>query len=457
MPSKHRTLKYLIPAVVVIVVVVVVFFVWRARTASQRAHQYQTAVISYGNVAQTVMATGTINPELIVNVGTQVSGTVQNLYADYNSHVTKGEVLLTIDPTLFKAAVAQQQANLASAQATLSYSETNEVRVKQLFKEGYGNKQAVDQAVEATANAVAAVEALKGQLVQAQTNLQNTIIRSPVDGTVINREVSIGQTVAASFQTPVLFEIGQDLHKMQIDTTVNEADVGSIKPGQSATFTVAAFPNRTYHGSVKQVRLNATSTSNVVTYDVVVGVDNADLSLLPGMTANVTVMIEDRQHVLLVPNSALRVRLASAGATGRRTAGGSGAQGSGTGGQRPATGGAQAAGAGNGQRGGAGASGAGAAGSRNPQVAAAAGRGTSGNGAGAGGQPEFVTHVDDEHVVYILGADGKPQPVRIKLGITDNLNTEVLSGQLQAGERIITGLFGLQQQGPQRSGFFRPF
>lgn len=456
MSAKRRTLKYLIPAVVVIVVVVIVVFLWRARAASQRAHQYQTAVVGYGNVAQTVMATGTINPELIVNVGTQVSGTVQNLYADYNSHVTKGEVLLTIDPTLFKAAVAQQQANLASAQATLSYSETNEVRVKQLFQQGYGNKQAVDQALEATANAVAAVEALKGQLVQAQTNLQNTIIRSPVDGTVINREVSIGQTVAASFQTPVLFEIGQDLHKMQIDTTVNEADVGAIKPGQSATFTVAAFPNRTYHGSVKQVRLNATSTSNVVTYDVVVGVDNADLSLLPGMTANVTVLIQDRQHVLLVPNSALRVRLANAGAAGRRAGGGSGAQGPGAGGQRAAGGGGQ--GAGNAQRGVSGASGGpSAGGSRNPQFAGTAGRGAPGSGAAAGGQAEFVTHVDDEHVVYVLGADGKPQPVRVKLGITDNLNTEVLSGQLQAGDRIITGLFGLQQQGPQRSGFFRPF
>lgn len=449
MPAKRRTFKYILSAVVVIVVVVIVIFVWRAHVASEHAHQYQTAVIGYGNVAQTVMATGTINPELIVNVGTQVSGTVQNLYADYNSHVTKGEVLLTLDPTLFKAAVAQQQANLASAEATLSYSESNEARVRQLFKEGYGNKQAVDQAVEATANAAASVAAFKGQLVQAQTNLQNTIIRSPVDGTVINREVSIGQTVAASFQTPVLFEIGQDLHKMQIDTTVNEADVGSIKPGQSATFTVAAFPNRTYRGTVKQVRLNATSTSNVVTYDVVVGVDNADLSLLPGMTANVTVLIQDRKHVLLVPNSALRVRLASAGGAGSRRGGG---QGFGGGGQRPG------ASAGSGSRAGAsaGAPGAGAASAQSGQVGAAAGRNSPGN-SGTGAQREFVTHVDDEHVVYVLGPNGNPEPVRVKLGITDNLNTEVLSGPLQPGERIITGLFGIQQQGPQRSGFFRPF
>lgn len=405
MPSKRRSLKYLISAVVVIVVAVVVVFVWRAHAAAQRAHQYQTAVIHYGNVAETVTATGTINPEVIVNVGTQVSGTVQHLYADYNSHVTKGEVLVTIDPTLFKAHVAQQQANLASAEATLSYAESNGARVQKLFKEGYGNKQSVDQAVEATANATASVAAFKGQLQQAQTNLANTIIHSPVNGTVINREVSVGQTVAASFQTPTLFEIGQDLHKMQIDTTVNEADVGSIKAGQSATFTVSAFPNRSYKGTVKQVRLNATNTSNVVTYDVVVEVNNADLSLLPGMTANVTVLIQDRKHVLLVPNSALRVHITGAGARGQR-----------------------------GRRGGS--SGSAFVGS-NRQAAHTAG--------------------DDDKLVYVLGPKDNPVPVRVKLGITDNMNTELVSGSLRAGERIITGLLGTHQRGPRRSRFFRPF
>lgn len=438
MPFKRRALKYLISAAVVIVVAVVAVVWWRARAAAQRAHSYQTAEVRYGNVAQTVAATGTINPEVIVNVGTQVSGTVQNLYTDFNSHVTQGEVLLTIDPTLFKAAVAQQQANLASAEATLSYSLSNEDRVKQLFKEGYGNKQAVDQAVEATANAEASVAAFKGQLVQAQTNLANTIIRSPVNGTVINREVSVGQTVAASFQTPVLFEIGQDLHKMQIDTTVNEADVGAIKPGQSATFTVAAFPNRTYNGTVKQVRLNATNTSNVVTYDVVVEVNNADLSLLPGMTANVTVLIQDREHVLLVPNSALRVHLASFGKS-RGRAGGT--RGAGAGGN--------------------------AAGVRSAGSGSAGGAGTNRRGADAGGSgagnpssdhQEFrITAANADAVVYILDANGEPRAVPVKLGITDNMNTEVLSGELRPGERIITGVQGTQTQGPQRAGFFRPF
>ncbi|MGH8280292.1 MAG: efflux RND transporter periplasmic adaptor subunit, partial [Gammaproteobacteria bacterium] len=418
--SKRHFLKYIVAAVVVIVVVIVGVFLWRAHLAAQNAHRYQTAEIGYGNVAETVSATGTINPQLIVNVGTQVSGTVQNLYADYNSHVTTGEVLLTLDPTLFKASVAQQQANLASAEATLSYTITNEARVKQLFKEGYGNKQAVDQALEATANAQASVASLKGQLVQAETNLQNTIIRSPVNGTVINREVSLGQTVAASFQTPVLFEIGQDLHKMQIDTTVNEADVGSIKPGQSATFTVAAYPNRIYNGTVKQVRLNSTNTQNVVTYDVVIEVNNADLSLLPGMTANVVVMIQDRRHVLLVPNSALRVHIAGLGGSrGPRGPGGGGFAG---GGQRPA-------------------GSAGAVGQAD---------------ASAGHAQEFEVAAPGEQLVYVLGPKGQPQAVRIRLGISDNLNTEVLSGSLRAGEKIITGLFGIEQ-GPQRSGFFRPF
>lgn len=393
--SRTRTVKYALAAAVVIIVGILITY-WLHARAAARSNHFQTTVLQYGDVSETVTATGTLNPVTLVNVGTQVSGTVQKLYADFNSQVKAGQVLLSLDPTLFKAQVAQDQANLASAEATLSYAQSNEDRIAMLYKQDYETKQDLDQSVEARASAQAAVAAAKALLLHDRTNLSYTVIRSPVNGTVINRVVDVGQTVAASFSTPTLFTIGKDLRQMQIDTTLDEADVGSIKVGQKVSFTVEAFPNRVFKGSVKQVRLNATNTQNVVTYDVVVGVNNADLSLLPGMTANATILIAERKHVLLVPNSALRVKLAHAGGRG-------GSPGEATG--------------------------------------------------GGGGQ---AMHAGNMKVIYVLGPKG-PQPVRVTLGITDNINTELVSGELQAGERVITGLLGLQQQGPERAGFFRPF
>lgn len=394
MSSRTRTIKYLVAAVIVVVVGLLITHWWSARAAA-RDGRYQTAAIKYGDITQTVTATGALNPVVLVSVGTQVSGTVQKLYVDYNSQVKAGQVLLTLDPTLFKAQVAQDQANLASAEATLSYAQSNEDRIAMLYKQDYETKQDLDQAIEARAAAQAAVAAAHAVLLHDQTNLSYTVIRSPVNGTVINRVVDVGQTVAASFNTPTLFTIGKNLKQMQIDTTVDEADVGAVRLGQAVTFTVDAYPNRTFKGMVKQIRLNATTTQNVVTYDVVVAVDNQDLSLLPGMTAYTTILINQKNHVLLVPNAALRVHLA------RSHAGGSGS----FAGNTPAGNGANAANAG---------------------------------------------------MVYVLGPRG-PHPVRLTLGITDNTNTEVLSGQLQAGDKIITGLQGAGPQGPQRSSFFRIF
>ena len=395
MPLKARTIKYAIAAAIVIILALIVTHWWSARVA-ERNGRFQTATIQYGDITQTVTATGTLTPVVLVSVGTQVSGTVQKLYADYNSQVKAGQVLLTLDPTLFKAQVAQDEANLASAQATLSYAQSNEDRIAMLYKQDYETKQDLDQATEARASAQSAVAAAKAVLLHDKTNLSYTVIRSPVNGTVINRVVDVGQTVAASFSTPTLFTIGKNLKQMQIDTTVDEADVGAVRLGQSVTFSVDAYPNRTFKGTVKQIRLNATTTQNVVTYDVVVGVDNPDLSLLPGMTAYTTILITKRTHVLLVPNSALRVHLARSPADG------------GSGGY------------------------AGNASADNSESAANAG------------------------TVYVLGPRG-PHPVHLTLGITDNTNTEVLSGRLQAGDKIITGLQGASPQGPQRSGFFRIF
>lgn len=277
---------------------------------------YQTAAVRYGDLTETVSASGTLNPVTVVNVGTQVSGTVQSIYVDYNSRVKKGEVLLRLDPTLFQAQVAQDTANLHSAQANLLLAQTNESRELALYKTHYVSAADLDQVVAARKVADAQVEQAQAQLDHDQANLAYTVIRSPIDGVIINREVDVGQTVAASFQTPTLFEIGQNLKQMQIDTTVDEADIGSIKAGEQATFTVDAYPTRQFSGTVAQVRLNPTTVQNVVTYDVVITVDNPDETLLPGMTAYVDIAVATHEHVLTVPNAALRVVLA-----GRRPAG----------------------------------------------------------------------------------------------------------------------------------------
>jgi len=294
---------------VAILVVAVGAVVWVAPWKDKRPG-YETAALRYGDVAQTVSASGTLNPVKVVNVGTQVSGTVKELYVDFNSRVKAGEVLLKLDPTLFQAQVAQDTASLHSAEANLLLAKANEEREQSLYREHYVAKSDLDQVTATLRIAEAQVETAKAQLVHDQANLAYTVIRSPIDGVIINRVVDVGQTVAASFQTPTLFQIGQNLKKMQIDTTVDEADIGSIKVGQRAAFTVDAFPADTFSGVVGQVRLNPTTVQNVVTYDVVIDVDNPEEKLLPGMTAYVDITVAEHHHVILVPNAALRVALA---------------------------------------------------------------------------------------------------------------------------------------------------
>jgi len=295
-------------AAAAIIAVGVAVVAWVAPWRSEGT-RYETVRLAYGDVMQTVSANGTLNPVTVVNVGTQVSGTVEDLYVDYNSRVTQGQVLLRLDPTLFKAQVAQDTANVHSAEANQLLARANEEREQALYREHYVAKSDLDQVVAALKVAQAQVETAKAQLSHDQANLAYTVIRSPIDGIIINREVDVGQTVAASFQTPTLFQIGQNLKKMQIDTTVDEADIGSIKVGQHAAFTVDAFPAETFSGVVAQVRLNPTTVQNVVTYDVVIDVDNPEEKLLPGMTAYVDITVAEHRHVLLVPNAALRLAL----------------------------------------------------------------------------------------------------------------------------------------------------
>ena len=301
--------KRLVISLVVVVAVAVLAFwgysTWKKPVDSQR---YRTLTLGRGDVAQTVSATGTLNPVRVVSVGTQVSGTVEKLYVDFNSQVKENQVLLELNTDLTQAKLAQSQASLNSANAKLALSQTKAKRMRELFQQQYISRQELD---DAEADVVANI-ALKAQVqAQVQTdsiNVANTVIRSPVSGVVIDRSVDEGQTVAASFQTPTLIKIAQDLTKMQINASFSEADLGKLKTGQTASFRVDAFPNENYQGVVRQIRLNPTTLQNVVTYDVVIDVANPDLKLLPGMTAYVDIVLEERSNVLLVPNAALRFK-----------------------------------------------------------------------------------------------------------------------------------------------------
>jgi HlyD family secretion protein len=289
---------------------------WWSGKSKPAEPQYRTAAVDRGDISAEVSANGTLNPVTLVNVGTQVSGTVRRIEADFNQQVKAGQLLAELDPALFQAALAQSSANLANAQAQLRLAEATAVRMRTLFEQEFVSRQELDQANAAREQAAAQVRVVHAQVTRDQTNLGFTVIRSPVDGTVINRQVDVGQTVAASFQTPTLFQIGKDLTQMQIDSTVSEADIGLVKVGQPVKFLVDAFPDTEYSGAVRQVRLNAKTEQNVVTYNVVVDVANLDLALMPGMTANLRVEVETRPNVLRVPTAALRYRLQTDNGTG---------------------------------------------------------------------------------------------------------------------------------------------
>lgn len=282
------------------------YLYYRSQQAPDPATLYRTEEASVGDLVQTVSANGTLNPVTLVSVGTQVSGTVRKLYTDFNQEVKKGQVLLELDDALFSAQVRQSEASIRNVQATLDLARANEARMRSLFEMEYVSRLELDQAVQARKSAEAQIAQAQAQLARDRANLGYTVIRSPVSGVVVARQVDIGQTVAASFQTPELFKIAQDLSKMQIHSNFAEADVGQIRVGQQASFSVDAYQDRKFSAVVQQVRLNPTIQSNVVTYDVVLGVDNPELILLPGMTSYVNITVAGQQNVLRVPNAALR-------------------------------------------------------------------------------------------------------------------------------------------------------
>lgn len=293
---------------VIFALVVAGFVYWIRHSAPALETQFKTEALATGDVTQTVSANGTLNPVVLVNVGTQVSGTVKVLHADFNDHVKKGQVLLELDPALLQAQVHQSEANVASAESSLALAAVTEERRRTLLAQDSVSKQDYDQAQQALQTARSQLMQTRAQLAKDKTNLAYATIRSPVSGVVVDRQVDLGQTVAASFQTPTLFRIAQDLRKMQIDSSFAEADIGNIKVDQSVRFNVDAFANRTFEGRVRQIRLNPTMLQNVVTYDVVVAVDNPDQILMPGMTAYVNIIVAQHKDVLLVPNAALRFK-----------------------------------------------------------------------------------------------------------------------------------------------------
>jgi len=350
----NRKKRYWVIIVIVILILAGGFFVYQLVSQEGSNQKFRLMNVERGEVNLVVTATGTINPVITVLVGSQVSGTIKTLYADYNSRVKQGQVIAQIDPAIFEAQVEQGKANVLNAQANQLSAQSNlenaranlakaEIAVIDTKRTLDRNRpllerNVIPQATLDTAQAnhdtavaqrevtraqiesakfqvessKAQVEQAKASLKVAETNLRYTTIRSPVNGTVISRNVDVGQTVAASLQAPTLFTIAKDLTQMQVDTNVSEADVGRITVGQDATFTVDAYPERIFHGKVSEIRNAPVIVQNVVTYDVVILVDNRDLKLKPGMTANVSVMISHREGVLKIPNAALRFRPESA-------------------------------------------------------------------------------------------------------------------------------------------------
>ncbi|MCL2749166.1 MAG: efflux RND transporter periplasmic adaptor subunit [Alphaproteobacteria bacterium] len=297
--------KWWISAVVIAIITAIAIF---SGSGNKSENQFATLPITKGDLKQVVTATGEIRPLNTIKVGSQVSGNIEKIYVDFNDKVTKGQVLLTIDPSVLQATVDEAKAALDSAEAQLRFDRAEYNRNRMLFTDGYIAKSELEQAETRFKTSEQSVLRARSQHERAVTNLGYATITSPVDGIVISRKVDKGQTVAASFQAPELFEIAEDLSQMKIETNVSEADIGMIREGQVVTFTVDAYPNQTFNGDVRQIRLSPTTTSNVVVYTVVIDVDNSDMRLMPGMTAFVTIEVEKRTDVWKAQNSAFLLR-----------------------------------------------------------------------------------------------------------------------------------------------------
>jgi len=425
--------RAIVAAVVVLVAGAALFFYLHNRKPP--AVKYETGKVTRGNVTARVTATGTLSALVTVQVGSQVSGRISQINVDFNSPVKKGQIVARIDPQLFAAAVENAKANVAAAEGQLAQAKANaknldlqRQRSRKLREQNLVAQADLDTAEAAADAAAANVEVQQGQLAQAraqlhqaQVNLDYTTIVSPTDGTVISRAVDVGQTVAASFSAPVLFTIAQDLTKMQVDTSVAEADVGKLKPQMMATFTVDAYPTDRFRGTVRQIRNAPTTVQNVVTYDAVIDVDNSDLKLKPGMTANVTFVYAEKRDVLRVPNAAMRFK-PPAELLGPPKA--------------PA----------------------GAAAATPPAAPSGAATAPSGARGAAGHHGRGPQLPSDQRQIWVLRGE-RPTPVTIKIGVSDGTQTEVVEGDVKEGEEVVTdiasggGAGGAKQGGPRFRGF----
>ena len=413
----------------------------RKRMAGRQGPKYETTVVDRGPITAKVTATGTLSALVTVQVGTQVSGRIDKILVDFNSTVKKGQVIAKIDPLLFQAALEQSKANYAASegnvlklQAKADDAKLQFDRAQALFERKAIAQQDLDTARAnsraADGDLVAAkgnLEQAKASLHQAQLNLSYTTIVSPTTGTVISRSVDVGQTVAASLSAPTLFLIAEDLTKMQVDTSVSEADIGKLKAGLPAQFTVDAYPTKIFRGTIRQLRNAPQTVQNVVTYDAVIDVSNPNLELRPGMTANVTFVYDQRDSALRVANAALRFQpppeLASGAGGGRRGQGNQGADG---GAGRPE-------GEGGGRRGG---------GDRSADTAA---------GMRPGGRVRRAGPVSDQRTLWTL-RDGTISPVGVRIGITDGIFTEIDARNIHEGDQIVTDVEGVGDDKKQPPG-----
>jgi HlyD family secretion protein len=404
---------------------------WYWNRPEEKPPEYRTAAVTRGDLTQAITASGQLNPVLNVQVGSQISGNIQNLYADFNSSVTQGQVVAELDPASYRANVTQAEGELSNAKAALELAQVEARRAAELLQSKLLAASDYDKAMAQLHQAEAQVKIREALLEKARVDLSRCTIYAPTNGIVISRNVDVGQTVAASFSAPTLFVIANDLRRMQIDAMVSEADIGTVEVDQTVTFTVDAFLGRTFHGKVTQIRNSPATNQNVVTYDTVVAVENHDLKLKPGMTANVSVIAAEREDVLKVANAALRFRPPDAAGEQR---GGPGA------GMRPRGefGGGRGQGQGQGRMGG--------EGMRRP-------RGERSN----------------TRTIYVLSStnapNAKPEPRQVKLGISDGVTTEVIEG-LNEGDIVVIGsaasdaaqMPGRQQQGnPFGGGGMRRF
>jgi HlyD family secretion protein len=396
--------------------------VWHFMNRDASAPQFQTQDVGRGDIIQAVTATGTLNPVTNVTVGSQISGNILKLYVDWNSPVKANQIVAQLDPSTYQSAVSQAEGDLASATATMELNQIEAKRADELSKSKLISDSDHDTAVANLHLALATVQIKKAALDTAKVNLARCAIYSPVDGVVISRNVDVGQTVAASLSAPTLFVVANDLTKMQIDANVSEADVGGVEEKQEVNFTVDAFPNRTFSGAVVQVRNAPTNYQNVVAYDAVVSVENKDMKLKPGMTANVSIIIAERKDAIRVPNAALRFRPPDVMSKDVKT---NATKEAATNGSGPGAGAGAVAGGG----------------SNRPPGGGRRDRGAGGGGPGGGGNRVHVEH-QPIRTVYVLADKEDPTkltPIQVKVGISDGVYTEVTEG-LKEGDQVVTGI-----------------